>query len=507
MDAPRIALSPDDELDRRLIAAVHPPDWVNPQPRALYDLVVIGAGTAGLVSAAGAAALGGRVALIERDLMGGDCLNGGCVPSKALIRSARAAAQARRAARWGVHAGDVSVDFAAVMERMRRLRADIAPADSASRFRSMGVDVFLGTGRFVSPRVIDVDGARLRFVRAVIATGAHPDVPSIPGLAEAGYHTSATVFTLTELPRRMVVIGGGPIGCELAQCFARFGAQVTLVEAQAALLTREEPDAAHIIAGSLSEDGVEVLAGGELLRVDVDPQGARVVKVRLPGGERDLPADAILVATGRRPHLGALDLDAAGVAHDRRGVHVDAQLRTTNHRVYAAGDVASSQHFTHAADAMARLVLRNALFFGRQRAASLVIPRVTFTEPEVAAVGLTAAQAAAEGIDIATFEVELADVDRSVVDGETEGFVRVHVRRGTDAIVGATIVAPHAGELIGELALLMSRGLGLAALAGAVHPYPTVALALRQVADQYMRTRLTPLLSRLLGWIIALRRR
>ena len=503
MAAQRIALTPDDELNRRLIQAVHPPDWVNPRPRGTYDLVVIGAGTAGLVAASGAVGLGGRVALVERHLMGGDCLNTGCVPSKALIRSARVAAQARIAARWGVRADSVSVDFAAVMERMRRLRAQIAPVDGAARFRSMGVDVFLGTGRFVARRAIDVDGARLRFVRAVIATGARAVVPPIPGLSEAGYLTSETIFGLTELPARLVVIGGGAIGCELAQCFARFGARVTLVEARDALLPAEDADAGRVLADSMSEDGVEVLTGAEVTRIDAD----RAVQVRVRGQARAVPADAILVATGREPSIDALDLDAAGVAHDARGVRVDARMRTSNRRVYAAGDVASPQQYTHAADAMARLVLRNALFFGRQRAADVLIPRVVFTDPEDAAVGLTPARAEAAGMAITTFEVALADVDRSVIDGETDGFVRVHVRRGTDAIVGATIVAPHAGELIGALGLAMSRGLGLAAFGGALHPYPTVALALRQVSDKYLRTRLTPRLARILAWLLALRRR
>ncbi|WP_428261724.1 mercuric reductase [Haliangium sp.] len=501
----RIAIAPDDEFNRRLVASVHPAGWVNPEPARRYDLVVVGAGTAGLVTAAGAAGLGARVALVEKHLMGGDCLNAGCVPSKALIRSARVAAQARRGRELGVHTGEVDVDFAAVMTRMRRLRAEIAPVDGADRFRSLGVHVFLGPGRFTGPCELEVAGARLRFRRAVIATGARAAVPPIEGLTEAGYLTNDTVFELTELPARLVVIGAGPIGCELAQSFASFGARVTLIEALPDLLAKEEPEAAAVVAARLARDGVAVHTDAEVTRVRRD--GAdRVVTLRHGQDSEEIRADAILVATGRRPNLDGLDLDRAGVARGPTGLTLDPRLRTTNRRIYAAGDVTGDHQFTHAADAMARLVLRNALFFGRQRADDVVIPRVTFTTPEVAAVGLTPAQADARGIPLTTFEVALSDVDRAVVDGDTDGFARVHVRRGGDRILGATLVAPHAGEAIAELALAMQSGLGLSAVGATVHAYPTTALALRQVADQHARTRLTPAVARLLRWILALRR-
>lgn len=494
-----IEIAPSDEANTRLIGQVHPPDWVNPSPDGTYNLVVVGAGTAGLVSAAGAAGLGAKVALIEKHLMGGDCLNVGCVPSKALIHSARVAASARRAADAGVSTGDVSVDFGEVMARMRRLRADIAPVDSAARFRDLGVDVYLGAGRFVSRREIEVDGARLRFARAVIATGARAFVPPIEGLAEAGYLTNDTVFELTELPRRLVVIGGGPIGCELAQSFARFGSKVTLVEMAPSLLSRDEPEAGELVAAALRADGVDLRLGARIERVSP----ARAVTIDGVG----VPADAILVATGRRANTDGLGLGAAGVGFTDRGVTVNARMRTTNRRIYAAGDVASRFQFTHAADAMARLVLRNALFFGRSKVTGLVIPRVTYTDPEVASVGLGAAEAAERGVRLDTFEKPFDEVDRAIVDGLTTGFVRIHVRRGTDRIVGATIVGTGAGELIAEITLAMTSGLGLGAIGGSIHAYPTAALAVRQVADAYGRTRLTPFVARLFRWILKLRRR
>ncbi|ACY18984.1 pyridine nucleotide-disulphide oxidoreductase dimerization region [Haliangium ochraceum DSM 14365] len=516
---------PDDEHNRRLVDAVHPAEWRSPsadERPELYDLVVIGAGTAGLVSAGGAAGVGARVALIERHLMGGDCLNVGCVPSKALLRCARAAAEARRASAYGVRTGEITVDFPAIMERMRALRADIAPVDGAARFRNRGVDIYLGDARFVSPREVYVSGAgeghRLRFARAIIATGGRTAVPAIPGLEAAGYLTAETVFSLTELPARLLVVGGGPVGCELAQCFARFGAAVTLVQKADALLAKEEPDAAAIVAEQLISDGVTVHTGAELMRVDLDGDRdsdgsdgsaslTRLARLRTRAGEESVAVDAILVATGRRANVDGLGLDLAEVGFDTSGVHVDDRLCTRNRRIFAVGDVASAHKFTHAADAGARLALRNALFFGRQRMSALVIPRVTYTDPEIAACGLTAAEAEAAGVAIATYELTLGEVDRAIVDGETDGLVRVHVRRGSDTIVGATIVAPHAGELIGELSLAMSRGIGLGALGAVIHPYPTVALALRQVADQYMHTRFTPLVARILGWVLALRRR
>jgi len=500
-----VVVQPWNEHNRTLAHHVHPSDWANPEPAARYNLVVIGAGTAGLVTAAGAAGLAAKVALVERDLMGGDCLNTGCVPSKALIRAARAWAEVRDAEGYGVEVPSGStVNFPAVMDRMRRLRAGISKNDSARRFRDLGVDVFLGEGRFSGPETIDVAGKTLRFKKAVIATGARAAAPPIPGLAEAGYLTNETVFSLTELPRRLGVIGAGPIGCELAQAFARFGSQVYLVEAQHGILPSEDRDAAEIVLRSLLRDGITLLCCGGDLKVARAAEGKRL-SVDSHGQHYDIPVDEILVGVGRRPNVEGLGLDTVGVAVEKTGVKVNDRLQTTNPRIYAAGDICSPHKFTHAADFQARIVIQNALFFGRAKASALTIPWCTYTDPEIAHVGLYERDGAARGIQIRTFVQELNDVDRAILDGETEGLVKVHVQEGTDKILGATVVARHAGEMLPELTLAMTHGLGLGKIASTIHPYPTQAEAIRKLGDQYNRTRLTPfvrwLFRRWLAWI------
>jgi pyruvate/2-oxoglutarate dehydrogenase complex dihydrolipoamide dehydrogenase (E3) component len=502
-----VQLLTHDPHDRRLVENVHPADWVNPHPASRYNLVVVGAGTAGLVTAAGGAGLGAKVALVEHGLMGGDCLNVGCVPSKALVRAARAYADVRGAAELGLRLpAGVEVDFPGLMERMRRLRADISHHDSARRFRELGVDVFLGHGRFVARDAVEVDGARLRFARAVIATGARAVVPDIPGLVEARYLTNETVFALNELPRRLAVIGAGPLGCELAQAFARFGANVSLVGRSTRVLPRDEEDAAAAVQRALERDGVRLFLGAAAREVETKEAARRVTFER--AGERgQLEVDAILVGAGRTPNVEDLGLETAGVAYDtRQGVRVDDRLRTTNPRVYAAGDVCSALKFTHLSDAHARIVLRNALFPGRARASALTLPRCTYTDPEVAQVGLTGREARERGLRVRSFAQPLEEVDRAVLDGAPEGFVKVHVREGTDRIVGATIVARHAGEMLSELTLAMVSDLGLARIAETIHPYPTQAEAIRKVADAYNRTRLTPRLKRLIRTWLAWRR-
>jgi pyruvate/2-oxoglutarate dehydrogenase complex dihydrolipoamide dehydrogenase (E3) component len=486
------AAPPDDVHDRALVENVHPPGWENPRPSGRYNLVVLGAGTAGLVSAIGAAGLGARVAIVERHLMGGDCLNVGCVPSKGVLRASRAAAAAREAGAYGVRiAGPIEVDFAAAMERMRRLRARISHNDSAHRLAKLGVDVYFGDARFVAADAIDVGGATLRFARAVIATGGRAAAPAVPGLAEAGYLTNETVFSLTRLPPRLVVIGAGPIGCELAQAFRRFGSTVTVVSLDASLLPREDADAAAILAGRFEREGVELRLGAKLLRVE-RRGGAKVVVLEREGRAEEVIGDEILVAVGRAPNVEGLELEAAGVAAGRGGVEVDDRLRTTNRRIYAAGDVCSAFKFTHAADAMARIVIQNALFFGRKKASALVIPWTTYTDPEIAHVGLNAREARERADDVTTITVPLAEIDRAVLDGDAEGFARVHAERRSGRILGATLVAAHAGEMIGEMSLAMTAGLGLGTLSGTIHPYPTQSEAWKRAGDAWNRTRLTP---------------
>ena len=491
-------LSPLDEFNQQLLSQVHPGNWVNPQPSGRYNLVVIGAGTAGLVTAAGAAGLGAKVALIERELMGGDCLNVGCVPSKALLRASRCVAEMRRSPEFGVNlATPPEVDFAALMARLRRLRAELSTHDSAARFTSLGVDVYLGDGRFASPDTIQVGDRTLNFRRAVIATGARATRPSIPGLEDVGYLTNETVFNLTELPRRLAVIGAGPIGCELAQGFARLGSQVWLIDKYEQILPKEDPDAARIVAAAFREDGVRMVSQAAVENVFRNGPD-QVLQCRVADHAEEIRVDAILVGVGRSPNVEGLNLEGVGVAYDsRKGIQVDDSLRTTNPRIYAAGDICSQHKFTHAADFQARIVIQNALFYGRGRASALTIPRCTYTSPEIAAVGLNEHSAREQGIAINTFMKPLEKVDRAILDGEQEGFVKVHVRQGSDQILGATIVAAHAGDLISEISVAMAGNVGLRRLASVIHPYPTQADAIRKLGDAYNRTRLTPFVKKL----------
>ena len=501
---PRFAqLEPHDEHNEKLEANVHPPDWVNPVPAGRYNLIVIGAGTAGLVTAAGAAGLGAKVALIERELMGGDCLTVGCVPSKGVISAARVARTVRYAGEFGVEIPGASVDFPRVMERMRRLRAQISPADSAQRFRDLGIDVFLGQGMFTGSDTVQVGDRTLRFKKAVIATGARASAPPIPGLDAVRYLTNESLFSLTELPRRLGVIGAGPIGCEMAQAFALLGSEVHLIESAHGILPREDPEAARIVEQSITRDGVRLRCCGRDTQIESGEDGTARLVLDSHDNRYDQAVDEILVSVGRAPNVDGLGLDTVGVEYDaREGVKVDDRLRTTHPRIYAAGDICSPYKFTHAADFMARIVIQNALFMGRARASALTIPWSTYTSPEIAHVGLTPQQAEDRGIEIGTYTQGLGEVDRAILDGEDEGFARVHVKKGTDRIVGATIVATNAGDMISEVSLAMTHGLGLKKLGSAIHPYPTQAEALRKLGDQYNRSRLTPFVRSALGrWL------
>ena len=492
-------VSPLDEYNVKLIENVHPTRWINPDPAGRYHLVVVGAGTGGLISASVAAGAGGRVALVEQHLMGGDCLNVGCVPSKAIIRSSRVFAELRDAASlgWRVPEG-AEADFPAVMARMRRVRLQISQNDSASRYRDQkGVDVFLGHGRFTASDTLEVEGKTLRFKKAVIATGARATYPPIAGLADVGFLTNETVFNLTERPRRLALIGAGPIGAELAQALCRLGSEVTLLEMADRILVREDPDAAAIVQASMIRDGVNLVVNCGVQRVERTDAG-KVIHFTC-GGERSVVVDEILVGAGRAPNVEGLNLEAAGVTYDRQGVQVNDNLQTSNPRIYGVGDVCMAWKFTHAAEEAARIAVQNALLPGRRKLSALTMPWCTYTDPEIAHVGMYEREARQRGIDVDTFTHPWRDVDRAITDGEEEGFVKIHVKRGTDQILGATIVARHAGETIGELTLAMVGKVGLKTLARVIHPYPTQADALRRAAFAYSVTRVTPLVKKLLG--------
>lgn len=488
-----IQLLPKDEHNIELERNVRPPEWINPKADGQYNLVVIGAGTAGLVTAAGAAGLGAKVALIEKNLMGGDCLNVGCVPSKALISAARVARNASRASGFGINfPGEVQVDFPKVMERMRSLRAKISPNDSAERFRDLGIDVYFGEGRFIDSNKIQVDGTILRFKKAVLATGARAGAPPISGLEEVKFLTNESVFSLTNLPQRLGVIGAGPIGCELAQTFALFGSEVFIVESMHGVLPQEDPEASNIVKESMERDGVRVLCCGRSTKVERREDGIHLT-LESHGESYDEIVDGILVAVGRAPNVGGLGLETVGVEFDpQNGVKVNDRMQTTNPNIYAAGDICSPFKFTHAADFMARIVIQNSLFKGRAKASALTIPWCTYTSPEIAHVGLYEKDATNQGLEIDTFVQKLGDVDRAILEGDDEGIVKVLTRKGSDQIIGGTIVATNAGDMISQITMAMTNGVGLKGIGKTIYPYPTRAEAIRKLGDQYNRGRLTP---------------
>ena len=493
------------QFNKELVHNAHPADWRNPEPDGRYNLVVIGAGTAGLVSANGAAGLGAKVALIERYLMGGDCLNVGCVPSKGVIRSARSSADVRDAAEYGVITNGYKVDFPVLMERMRRLRAGISPIDAAQRYKDLGVEVYLGTARFTGPDSVEVDGKTLRFAKAVIATGARAAAPGIPGLAEAGYLTNENVFNLTELPARLAVIGAGPIGCELSQAFRRFGSEVYLLEKTGRVLPREDEEASELVEKSFERDGVHLIKSCSIERIE-KKGSEKIIHFEEDGRSGSVAVDEILVGIGRAPNVEGLDLQSAGVEYDKFGVKVNGYLQTGNPRIYAAGDVCSPYKFTHAAAAMASIVVQNALFVRTRKTDSLTIPWCTYTDPEVAHVGLYEREAEAKGIPVDTYTQSLEHVDRAILDGEEQGFVKVVAQKGTPRILGATVVARHAGEMISEITLAMKSKTGLSDLASTIHPYPTQAESISRVGFAYLKTRLTPTVQKIMRKWLAWRR-
>jgi len=440
-----------------------------------------------------AAVLGAKIALVEHDRLGGTCLNTGCIPSKAILRTSRLYADMRNAEQFGAQVPkDIKVDFAAVMARMRHIRARLGRRTSAERLSTLGIDVYFGAGRFTGANSVEVEGQTLRFKNALIATGARPLSPAIPGLIEAGYFTHEDVFDLTVCPPRLLVIGGGPLGCELAQAFCRLGSKVTIIEKEPMFLSQEERDAAQILSGALARDGIDVRLNTDVVTVR-EQRNEKLVDLISDDYKSTVVVDSILVGIGRRPNVENINLEAAGVKYDRdSGVRVNDFLQTTNSRIYACGDVCLEHKFMHIEDASARLVVRNALFWGRERLSALTIPWCTYTDPEIAHVGVYVTEAIRKRIPVKTFTVPMHDVDRAIADGEEEGFVKIHVKEGSDRILGATVVARHAGEMINDISLAIGCCLGLDTLARVIHPYPTQGAAIKMAADSYRRTRLTP---------------
>jgi pyruvate/2-oxoglutarate dehydrogenase complex dihydrolipoamide dehydrogenase (E3) component len=483
-------ITPQDAYEHARLANAHPLEWHNPKPAGRYELAIVGAGPAGLVAAETAAALGAKVALIERNLIGGTCLNTGCVPSKSIIRTSRLYAEMADAKRYGAQIPDaIRVDFGAAMQRVRRIRTHLSAFDSIRRLAAAGVDVFFGHASFAGADALMVGEEKLSFTKALIAAGASPQVPAIPGLKQAGFLTNENVFDLTGLPRRLLVIGGGPIGCELAQAFCRLGAQTTIVQDKPFFLPMEERDAAQILADAFARDGIEVRLNTTVAGVRVDA-GQKLVDLVSDDYKNTIAVDAILTGVGRAPNVEGLNLQAAGVDYDAdRGIRVDDFLRTSNPHIYAAGDVCLEYQYGHTAAASARIVVHNALLRGRERWSALVIPWCTFTDPEIAHVGLYVRAANRQGIPVKTFTIPMHGVDRAIADSEETGFVKIHAKEGTDRILGATIVARHAGDMINEITLAMVAGVGLRTLARVIHAYDTQAEAIVKAAEAYNGTR------------------
>lgn len=496
-----ISAIPIHEYNTTLINELAPPTWKNPKADGVYNLIVIGGGSAGLTAAKGAAGVGAKVALIEKGLLGGDCLNVGCVPSKAILRSAKAVGDIRKADKFGISIPDgVEVDFKSVMERVWGARAKIAPHDSAETLTNAGVDVFFGAAEFVGKNEIAIDGQTLRFKKAVIATGSRPFVIPFDGLEEAGYITNETIWNLTEQPRSMAVIGAGVIGVEMAQAFQRLGTQISLFDISPNILPREDEEAAEIVYQSLAEDGVDFCLGAKTEKI-MTRNGKKVIRFEHDGQMKEKEVDEILMAVGRQANMEGLGLETAGVETHKKGIVVDDTLVTTNPDIYAAGDVSLKHQFTHTAGHSAGLVVRNALFPGpKGKYSNFVVPWATYSDPEIAHVGLYPEEARGQGIDVDTFRSELAENDRGITDSVTSGFVKIHVKKGTDQIVGATIVSKNAGDMISEITMAMVNKIGLKNFTSVIHPYPTSAESIHKAAMAYNKTRLTPRVHSIMKW-------
>jgi pyruvate/2-oxoglutarate dehydrogenase complex dihydrolipoamide dehydrogenase (E3) component len=468
-----------------------------------YHLIVIGAGSGGLVCAAGAAGLGAKVALIEKSKMGGDCLNTGCVPSKAIIRAAKLRYDAKRSRDFGLKAAAEEVNLAEVMASVREVQTKIAPHDSQERFEGLGVDVYRKKFSFISPFEVSDGENILRAKRIVLATGSSPAVPDIPGLANVAFRNSENIWDLEELPQRLVVLGGGPIGCELAQTFSRLGSKVILVQ-RSRLLSREDPEVSEFLKEIFEEEGIQLRLGWRPREVIKDGEIKAVLLHHPDEGEEKIYFDEILVALGRKPNTEGLQLETGGVKVEAAKIPVDSYLRTSTKHIYACGDVTGPFLFTHTADHQARTVLRNALFPGKSKINYQVIPWSTFTDPEVARLGMSEIEAMEKGVAVEVYRYLLTDLDRAVCDREDRGFIKVLTPRGSDKILGVSLVSPHAGDLLPEWILAMSQNIGLKTISNLIHVYPTLSEINKRVAGAFQNSRLTPrykkILSRYFRW-------
>ena len=494
---PLVAKALSHQLKRRRFLADYPPP-----AQVDRNVIVIGAGSAGLVAALIASAVRAKVTLIEQHRMGGDCLNSGCVPSKALLKAAKQIHQARHAARLGIRHMSVEFDFAEIMERVQRVITTIAPHDSVARFESLGVECLQGEARLLSPYTVAINGRELSARAIILATGAEPLVPPIAGIATVGYLTSDTLWQLRSLPARLVVLGGGPIGCELAQAFARFGSQVTVVEQSTRLLSREDDEVSAFVAQVFAAEGLQLELGARATAFALAPGGKSLTCVRVAdGSEFTLEFDQVIVALGRRPRVSGYGLEALGVPLTEHGtVDVNDYLETHLPSVFACGDVAGPYQFTHTASHQAWYATVNALFGNLKRFAVdyRVIPWCTFVDPEVARVGLNEHEARTGGIAYEVTRYDIEDLDRAIADGDARGFVKVLTPPGSDRILGVTIVGAHAGDLIAEFILAMKYKIGLKKILGTIHIYPTLAEANKFAAGTWRRAHTSP---RVLGWL------
>jgi pyruvate/2-oxoglutarate dehydrogenase complex dihydrolipoamide dehydrogenase (E3) component len=468
---------------------VRPSDWRTPHARALYDLVIVGGGPAGYAAALAATALGLSVALIEKDRLGGNSLNSGSIPSKALVRSGRAIEALIKSPDFaGPAVGDPEADMRLVMQRMRGIRTRIAAYWSAERLAAAGIDVFFGRARFLEQKSVAVDTTRLHFKKALIATGARPRPSEIPGIEEAGHLTSATFFQMQSLPKRLAVIGGGPLGCEMAQAFAHMGSKVTILQDEPKFLPQEERDVAEILSLSLARSGVDTRLNTQVTaarRIN----GEKIVDANNMGVDYSIAVDEILLSIGRVANTDGLNLDAAAIERTACGdIQVDDHLRTGNADVFAAGDVCMPHKFTNVAEATGRIAVHNAFTDKAQRHSALIIPRCTYCDPEIAHVGMHIWDAHREQIPVKTFTVMMQDTDRAIIDGRNDGFVKIHVKDGSDEIIGATIVASRASEMINEVAVIMHSKMGMRALATVMHTYPAQSDAIRMAAQAYINS-------------------